>query len=174
VLKKVCEIRSLTSSDQWRHCPGAHCNGDYPSRGLETQKLRDCTVWWEGPPFLKSCQEEWPDLVDSLPSDTAMAELMKTSAQDIHVLASVASGSVLNLTNVIDCNKFSSFKELLKVTAHVLIFVERCRGSPLQVSSVQYSNSELEGERINVIDLLHPGRSILPRDPVLGWQLMLW
>jgi len=154
VLKRVSEIRPLTSSDQWRHCPGAVNPADHPSRGLEAQKLRDCTVWGKGPPFLKSCQEEWPDLVDLPPSDTAMAELTKTSAQDTHVLASVASGSVLNLTDVINCNRFSSFKELLRVTAHVLRFVERCRGSPLQASSVQYINSELEAAELERAEML--------------------
>ena len=79
VLRTISEIRSLTSPEQWRHCPGAVNPADLPSRGLEAQKLRDCTVWWEGPPFMKSCQEAWPDSVNPPPSDTAMAELTKTS-----------------------------------------------------------------------------------------------
>ena len=61
-----------------------------------------------------------------------------------HVLASVAGSLVVNLTNIIDCQRFSDFKVLLRVTTHVLRFLEKCRGSPLKVSSVQYSNLQLE------------------------------
>jgi len=68
--------------------PGAVNPADLPSRGLEAQKLQNCTVWWEGPPFIKFCKEAWPNPVDPPPSDTTMAELMKTSVQDNHVLAS--------------------------------------------------------------------------------------
>ena len=64
MLRRVSEIRSLTSPGQRRHCPGVDNPVDLPSRALEAQKLRDCTVWWEGPPLLKSCEDEWPALVD--------------------------------------------------------------------------------------------------------------
>ena len=83
VLRRVSEICSLTLPDQWRHCINP---ADLPSCGVEAQKLQDCTVWWEGPPFLKSFEEESPSLVDPQPSDTIMAELTKTSAQDTHML----------------------------------------------------------------------------------------
>ena len=144
MLRRVSKIRSLTSPNQWRHCPGAANPADFPSCRLEARKLRDCTVWWEGPPFLKSCEEEWPNRVDLQSSDTVMAELTKTSAQDTHVLTSVAGRLVVNLNNIIDCQRFSNFKALLRVTAHVLRFLEKCRGGPLKVSSVQYRNLELE------------------------------
>ena len=154
VLRRVSEIHSLTSPDQWRHCPGAVNPADLPSRGLEAQKLRDSTIWWEGPPFLKSCEDEWPNLVDPQPSDTIIAELTKTSAQDTHVLASVSGSLVVNLTNIIDCQRFGDLRALLRVTAQVLRFLERCRGSPLKVSSVQYSNLELEAAELERAEML--------------------
>ena len=73
---------------------------------------------------MKSCQEAWPDSVDPPPSDTAMAELTKTSVQDTHVLASITSSIVVNLANVVNCQRISSFRTLLRVTAHVLKFLE--------------------------------------------------
>ena len=154
VLKRVSEIHSLTSPDQWRHCPGAVNPADLPSHGLEAQKLRDSTILWEGPPFFKSCEDEWPNIVDPQPSDTIIAELTKTSAQDMHVLASVSGSLVVNLTSIIDCQRFSDLRALLRVTAQVLRFLERCRGSPLKVSSVQYSNLELEAAELERAEML--------------------
>ena len=60
VLRRVHEIRAATLRDQWRHCPGFLNPVDFPSRGLDAQKLIDCTSWWEGPLFLKSHRGEWP------------------------------------------------------------------------------------------------------------------
>ena len=154
VLRRVSEIRSLSSPDQWRHCPGAVNPADFPSRGLEAQKLRDCTIWWEGPPFLKSCERDWPDLVDPSPSDTVMEEVTKTPAQDTYVLANVAGSFMLNLTNVIDCQRFSDFRALLRVTAYALKFLERLKGSPLKVYSVQYSSLELEAVELERAEVL--------------------
>jgi len=50
----------------------------------------DSTLWWEGPPYLKSLESEWPELVDLQPNDHALAELAKNPAQDTHVLTTIA------------------------------------------------------------------------------------
>ena len=70
------------------------------------------------------------------------------------MLASVAGSLVVNLTNIINCQRFSDFKALLRVTAHVLRFLEKCRGSPLKVSSVQYSNLQLEAVELERVEML--------------------
>ena len=87
---------------------------DLPSHALDAYKLLDSTLWWEGPPYLKSLDSEWPN---PQPNDHTLAELTKNPTQDTHVLATVSSNVLVKLNNVIDCQKFSKWSVVLRVTA---------------------------------------------------------
>ena len=56
VQNRVNSILSLSSKDDWYHCPGKLNPADLPSRG----KPNLSSLWWEGPRFLKLPQSEWP------------------------------------------------------------------------------------------------------------------
>ena len=60
VSRRVKEIQESTCRGQWRHCPGILDPADLPSRGLDAQKLSTCSMWWEGPAFLRLSSEDWP------------------------------------------------------------------------------------------------------------------
>jgi len=79
--------------------------------------LLDSTLWWEGPPYLKSLETKWPELVDPQPNDHTLAELAKNPVQDAHVLTTFANNGLLDLNNIFDCEKFSRWSALLRVTA---------------------------------------------------------
>ena len=55
---------------------------------------------------------------------------------------------------VIDCEKFSNFKFLLRVTAHVLHFLEKIWRRPLRFYCAHYSSSELEANELNRAETL--------------------
>ena len=82
---------------------------------------------------------------------------------------------MVNLANVVDCQRISSFRTLLRVTAHVLRFLERRRGSPLKVFKVEYSTVELEAAELERAEMLWI-RSIQAEAfcQVLGEQFTLW
>ena len=76
-------------------------------------------------------------------------------AQDTHVLTAVVNNGLLDLNNIIDCEKFSRWSALLTVTARVLTFIETCRGASLKALSVQYNHdSELEAAELEKAELL--------------------
>ena len=56
--------------------------------------------------------------------------------------------------NVIDCEKFSNFKFLIRVTARVLRFLEKMLDRSLGVYNVHYSSSELEADELNRAETL--------------------
>ena len=53
VQNRVNEIRALLPPNQWTHCPGKENPADLPSRGLTIQELKESSLWWEGPSWLK-------------------------------------------------------------------------------------------------------------------------
>ena len=59
---RVNEILSMTTKDQWKHCPGEKNTADLESRGVLTTRLKTRKLWWEGPQFLRQPQSEWPKL----------------------------------------------------------------------------------------------------------------
>jgi len=70
--------------------------------GLDAGKLLNCNMWWEGPPFLKSCKEEWPKQLGPKSDDIALSELLKTSPQETHVLSTVIENTIVDLDDFID------------------------------------------------------------------------
>ena len=71
---RVSEIRMSPSINQWRYCPGTV---NPPSRGLDARQLSNCALWWEGPPFLKLCEDDRPRLTEIEPCGSTLAELTK-------------------------------------------------------------------------------------------------
>ena len=108
------------------------------------------------PTVFESSESEWPEFVNPQSNDHTLAELAKNPAQDTtHVLTTVACNGLLNLNNIIDCQKFSKWIVLLRVTARVLRFIKTCRGTPLKAINVQYSNdSELEAAELERAETL--------------------
>ena len=119
------------SRDCWNRCPGIPNPADMPSWGLDAHKLVSSNIRWEGPPFPKMSEHLWTKQEEARSNDLALTELTKTSHQKTHVLA-VISEHVVNLMNVIDCEKFSNFKFLLQVTA---CFLESNKKNPVLLPS---------------------------------------
>jgi len=57
---RISEILSLTTKEQWRHCPGTLNPADLPSRGLTAKELMNAKLWWEGPDFIHQDENSWP------------------------------------------------------------------------------------------------------------------
>ena len=74
--------------------------------------------------------------MEPLNDNGALKELVKTPHQETHVFAAIQGNVIINLMNIIDCERFSDFNFLLRVTARVLRFVEMIRGGDHSGSSV--------------------------------------
>jgi hypothetical protein len=60
VSNRIAEIHELTTTDQWRYCPGGLNPADDASRGLEMPKFLQNERWLTGPAFLLQPEEKWP------------------------------------------------------------------------------------------------------------------
>ncbi|GFR32158.1 integrase catalytic domain-containing protein [Trichonephila clavata] len=93
---------------------------DLISRGTSAVKLAQNELWWHGPPWLKLAPDHWPNRQrDILDSELCSEELEYRSS--VHVAVTQQRESL------VDINRFSSLKKLLKVTAWVFRFVNNAR-----------------------------------------------
>ena len=150
---RIQDIRRLTDSYRWRHCPGVLNPADLPSRGVNASELTNSRMWWEGPAFLQLPPDKWPQQ-DTVKSDTyAKEEIVKTQSTVSHVFStSVTEASKLsNLEQVINPHRFSTLVKLLRVTAFVLRFIKQLKktgcaaGTPdsLELSAEEMNEAKL-------------------------------
>ena len=80
VANRVGEIQEKTDTNQWRHVPTKQNPADLGTRGLSLSDLESCSMWWQGPEFLKTPEENWPTTKKSIPSEEALHEKSSTFA----------------------------------------------------------------------------------------------
>ncbi|GFX29799.1 integrase catalytic domain-containing protein [Trichonephila clavipes] len=120
IKNRVQEIQLLSDPMQWGHCPGKDNPADLLSRGTSAVKLTQNELWWHGPPWLKLTPDHWPNRHrDILHSELFSEELEHRSS--VHVAVTQQREAL------VDINRFSSLKKLLKTTAWVFRFVNNAR-----------------------------------------------
>ncbi|XP_070511538.1 uncharacterized protein [Cardiocondyla obscurior] len=69
VANRVGEIQRLTRASDWRHVPSTDNPADMLSRGVSGRELKDSSLWWNGPSFLRSEETEWPNNLIKIPDE---------------------------------------------------------------------------------------------------------
>ena len=141
VQRRVEEIRKSSSKNAWRFCPGSKNPADLPSRGTSGTDLKSNETWWKGAEFPQRPEEEWPnDMTCEKMDPTAVAEITKHNPAVIHSLANQTKPLIPDISSVIECQRFSTKKRLLRTTAYALRFVKVLK----QCTVKQRENSETE------------------------------
>ncbi|GFQ76371.1 integrase catalytic domain-containing protein [Trichonephila clavata] len=104
----VQEIQLLSDPSQWGHCPGKDNPSDLILRGTSAVKLAQNELWWHGPPWLKLTPDHWPnrhrDILDS-----------ELCSEELEYRSSVHVAVTQQWESLVDINRFSSLKKLLKI-----------------------------------------------------------
>lgn len=61
VANRVREIRSVSPAESWRHVPSEDNPSDLATRGVPVEEFLDSQLWVQGPKWLRSPPESWPD-----------------------------------------------------------------------------------------------------------------
>lgn len=92
VANRVEEIWKLSSPDDWHHCPGVMNPADLPSRGLTADELKNSTLWWNGPDFIKKEKEVWPTEAEvHIKEDPEQRKVVELDEGDWKVSAAIES-----------------------------------------------------------------------------------
>ncbi|KAL5500600.1 hypothetical protein EMCRGX_G012191 [Ephydatia muelleri] len=123
VQNRVDAIRKLVPVECWRHCSGHSNPADLPSRGSSLCDVQTRSLWLQGPDWLKGDLEPDKCISGTMPEECQQELKMKITQNLLVVEAS-------NLSEILDCEEYSSFRRLLRVTANVLLFIERLKPPP--------------------------------------------
>eukprot|EP00731_Ephydatia_muelleri_P009508 Em0005g94a len=149
VENRIREIRHLISVEAWRHCPGKDNPADLPSRGVDLSVIISDPLWLKGPDFL--CDSPIHDnlTLEEAVFNECMSEL---KAKDRPQLQEAYNFLVMRgPENLINCERFSNLRRLLRTTAYVLKFVKAMKIKARR--SREVLNAELDGADLAVAEL---------------------
>nr|CAI5845055.1 unnamed protein product [Callosobruchus analis] len=116
IANRVSEIQSLTNTTDWHHVKSQENPADLLSRGTTVNALSHSDLWWFGPAWLQTNNQNWeisePVCMSDLPEMRTVCNLSVNES---------------NVTLNYILNKFSSLETMLKVLAYVLRFTENMK-----------------------------------------------
>jgi len=112
---RIGEIQDLTEKKDWYWVGGAKNIADIISRGTEPSKMGPDSEWQRGPSFMEKNVNDWP--VKQTYSGTDLPDQVATQSKSHVMLTQVSDG--VDVSKVIDIQRFSSYSKLLRVTARI-------------------------------------------------------
>ena len=148
VRRRVDQILEFSSREDWYFCPGSLNPADLPSRGKFHSISNNNSLWWKGPAFLKSPPSEWPtvDKGKVIETSGAYSEEIKGPIQVTHAMVNMQD-EMRSVTNIIELQRFSSKRRLVRAVAWVLRFVHNVKSavSSKDINIEKELNVEIEG-----------------------------
>ena len=121
IANRISEIKKLTQEHKWQYCP-TECNpADLLSRGLSYESLKSSTLWRNGPEWLKN-QTKWPRNIVSGP-----AILVTSENENAIGNSQETTQNPSNVLNIVDKNKYSTFRKVVHIVAYMQRFIRNCR-----------------------------------------------
>ena len=108
---RVAQIQERSSHKQWKYVNTADNPSDLPTRGLRAKDLASCEMWWKGPKFLRTPEQDWP----LQPYIRSTAE----SAAETRTVEEISQQIVLNTKGHQSKERLSLILKLMSVGSNV-------------------------------------------------------
>ena len=133
VANRVSQIQEIISPNCWGHVLSNENPADCATRGLLADELINFDLWWNGPKWLVQDPSTWPKT--KAVTDVCVPEERKRF---------IAVNTAVKGIELIDIQRFSSYKRLLRVVAYLLRFVDCVRRKlkrtgPIQVEELDHA-----------------------------------
>ena len=147
------------------HVPGRDNPVDLASRGVNPLSLARSALWWNGPTWISSQEEvrEVEDESETIPPPPECVKEMKVQAQrDLEESASliVTNTPEVGVAHIINCEDYSDFSKLCRVTAYVIRFANNIKArssKPVSpVGSTSFTSEVLFSESLWILESQNP------------------
>ncbi|KAH9629666.1 hypothetical protein HF086_009002 [Spodoptera exigua] len=115
VQNRVSEVNELTGDSVWLHVGSKDNPADLLSRGYSLDLLKDCELWWNGPPYLRNLDD-----FDNRSDITDVQNLPELKGKQTCLLTT-------EYEDLIDFERYGSFSKLKRVGAYILRFIDNTR-----------------------------------------------
>jgi hypothetical protein len=151
VANRVGEIQTSTNPGQWKHVPTKQNPADMASRGIAALDLVNNSMWWTGPEFLSTAEDNWP--VQPVKTATSVSqerqEVNRNRIEAVTTTMLTRNYTVIKLCDRLAPVRYSNFRRLSRTQAWVLRFINNCQS--LKQNRIQ---GELHREEIQESEIL--------------------
>ncbi|XP_058817359.1 uncharacterized protein LOC131680663 [Topomyia yanbarensis] len=105
VANRVAEIQRLTTNAFWKHVPSCDNPADLISRGMNVNDFYNSYLWWNGPPWIATINQPWPESIKIPARHSLSEEVLEVRKQVFHV--AMANGDLVK--------RYSSYTQLLRI-----------------------------------------------------------
>ena len=104
---RVDEILRIRSKSEWYHCPGKENPADLGSRRVFATELKNSSIWWSGPSWLKGDPKDYlklKEVVFTLDGKVEEEKAFSVSLINVETLFSI--GNVISINRTVlshDC-----------------------------------------------------------------------
>ncbi|XP_066585473.1 uncharacterized protein [Prorops nasuta] len=140
LLTRVSYIQTELPNAVWKYVPSHDNPADLATRGLDSEALKESTIWWHGPGWLQ-------DSSDLCPEQPLRKHPVEVEFSAFSAIGCVGEDPIVT--------RFSTITKLTRVVAYCLRFVYNFRNSKVrQARNLGYLTSkELERARIAILRL---------------------
>ncbi|XP_045774640.1 uncharacterized protein LOC123873700 [Maniola jurtina] len=150
VRTRVGEIQDSTAGHRWSYVPSKENPADLVSRGIATNSIGSCALWWSGPDFLKTKNIQFPIIPNTQSDSTSTQRQEKTE-----IVLHTTTQSKDTVTHIIHelINKTSSYTHLIRSFAFVQRFIHNCK-YPKNKLTQTLSTTELKNSETYILKLV--------------------
>ncbi|CAB4040879.1 Pro-Pol poly, partial [Paramuricea clavata] len=182
---RIAKIQDLIPPQRWKHVDGLQNPADVGSRGILAKEIKEHPLWWTGPDWLKQNQSNWPSKFTAPPSLEALQSLGVTKdclqLKEKEEVTLQTTTDTASTEPVIDITRYSSYIQLVRVTAWVFRVVTRSNlfsSTPLAVSELSKAKTWLIKQAQaqmfpNTVKLLKKKNPLPLSDPVQSLNAFL-
>lgn len=128
VANRVKEIKESNENQKWRYCPTDANPADLLTRGITGTKFINNRLWFHGPEWITD-KTQWPTWSGNeiVENENIMEIPTNETSEKQHVLLTSQKRQEFGIHKIMDIERYSSLKTLIRVTAYVMRFIQNCK-----------------------------------------------
>ncbi|VDI28825.1 Hypothetical predicted protein [Mytilus galloprovincialis] len=127
---KILGLRWNESNEnqKWRYCPTDANPADLLTRGITGTKFINNRLWFHGPEWITD-KTQWPTWSGNeiVENENIMEIPTNETSEKQHVLLTSQKRQEFGIHKIMDIERYSSLKTLIRVTAYVMRFIQNCK-----------------------------------------------